>query len=217
MKLYSYCIPIDDGCAPNPFYGICTLNICKPVIRRTAKAGDWVVGVGSKNVKGKDLSGKLVYAMLVTKKMTMQQYHVYCKKYAPNKIPDIRHKHYKRRVGDCIYDFDKDPSGKLLPSVHAIENKNTDLGGVFTLLSNHFYYFGDKPVDIPQHLKGIINQGRGHKSKANDHLVQDFVLWIESQGYVKNHLYGKPQIKVEFKQAPDEEYNCAAIRCKSKK
>jgi hypothetical protein len=39
-KLYSYCIPVDDGAAPNPFWDICTLVICKPVIRRTAQIGD---------------------------------------------------------------------------------------------------------------------------------------------------------------------------------
>ena len=47
--LFTYCIPIDDGAAPNPYWGICTLVICKPVIRRVANVGDWVVGIGSKN------------------------------------------------------------------------------------------------------------------------------------------------------------------------
>ena len=46
--LYSYTIPYDDGAAPNPYWGVLTLAICKPVIRRTAEIGDWVVGTGSK-------------------------------------------------------------------------------------------------------------------------------------------------------------------------
>ncbi len=50
MTLYTYFIPFDNGAAPNPFGGICTLAICKPVIRRNAKAGDWVVGTGSVDV-----------------------------------------------------------------------------------------------------------------------------------------------------------------------
>ena len=41
-KLYSYCLPYDDGAAPNPFWGTCTLVICKPAIRRTARVGDWI-------------------------------------------------------------------------------------------------------------------------------------------------------------------------------
>jgi hypothetical protein len=41
-RLFSYTIPVDDGAAPNPFRGMCTLAICKPTIRRVAKKGDWV-------------------------------------------------------------------------------------------------------------------------------------------------------------------------------
>lgn len=63
MKLYSYCIPVDDGAAPNPFWGTCTLTICKPKIRRVAQVGDWIVGVGSVNVGGDDYSGKLVVCL----------------------------------------------------------------------------------------------------------------------------------------------------------
>lgn len=69
MRLFSYCIPHDHGAAPNPFWGVCTLTICKPGIRRVAQVGDWVVGVGSVNVGGKDYSGKLVYVMKVTKRL----------------------------------------------------------------------------------------------------------------------------------------------------
>jgi hypothetical protein len=46
--LFSYTIPIDDGAVPNPFCGMCSLAICKPAIRRVAKQGDWVAGLGSR-------------------------------------------------------------------------------------------------------------------------------------------------------------------------
>ena len=64
-RLFTYTIPIDDGAAPNPFAGMCSLAICKPGIRRTAQVGDWVAGLGSKNAPSGDLSGRLVYAMRV--------------------------------------------------------------------------------------------------------------------------------------------------------
>src|SRR4051812_45267196 len=101
MRLFSYCIPVDDGAAPNPFWDRCTLTICKPVIRRNAEKGDWVVGVGSKNVTGKDYSGKLVYAMKVAEKMKLHKYDDYCKIFLPGKLPDILHQDYRRHVGDC--------------------------------------------------------------------------------------------------------------------
>lgn len=199
MKLYSYCLRIDDGCAPNPYYGICTLAICKPAIRRTAQIGDWIVGTGSKNVKGKSYEGMLVYAMKVTQKMTMQDYDAFCKKHLPNKIPDITSTKYERCIGDSIYDFDIHPEGHQLFSVHKPIHKKTDLGGKYVLLSDHFYYFGNKAISIPEELKGIIIQGRGHKVHLNDYLKEEFVIWIESQGYILNKRYGNPQFIIPFK------------------
>jgi hypothetical protein len=212
MRLFSYCIPVDDGAAPNPFFGVCTLNICKPVIRRVAKVGDWVIGVGSTNVLGKSYEGKIVYAMKVTQKMTMEEYSEYCKNYLPEKIPDISHSNYERRVGDSIYTFD---NGKehLLPSVHIEANVGTDTGGKHSLLSDHFYYFGDKAIDIPNEYKSIIKQGQGHKSNANDLIKEEFIFWLEDQNFILNHLYSNPQIIIEF-----IEYSgtlCASIRCES--
>ena len=49
MKLFSYIITHDIGFAPNPFFGYCTLANCKPVIRRTSKIGDWIVGISAKH------------------------------------------------------------------------------------------------------------------------------------------------------------------------
>src|SRR5690349_17838620 len=84
MTLYSYCIPVDDGAAPNPFWGICTLAICKPVIRRVAKKGDWVVGTGSKEL---GLENQVVYAMQITDVESMQQYDKHCSSELKEKIP----------------------------------------------------------------------------------------------------------------------------------
>jgi len=52
-KLFSYVIREDTGLAPNPFYGVCTLNCCKPDIRRTAEVGDWVAGLVGSNQRGR--------------------------------------------------------------------------------------------------------------------------------------------------------------------
>lgn len=65
-------IVTDSGFAPNPYWGYCTLATCKPLIRRTAKPGDWVIGVGSKAGVG---SGKLVYAMHVSEVIAFEQYN----------------------------------------------------------------------------------------------------------------------------------------------
>ncbi|MBQ4802357.1 hypothetical protein J8L88_05765 [Aquimarina sp. MMG015] len=216
MRLFTYCIPVDDGAAPNPYFGVCTLAICKPKIRSVAQVGDWVVGLGSKNVYGVDYSGKVVYAMKVTKKMTMMAYDEYCKQELKNKIPDVTHSAYMRKVGDCIYDFSKPRENMLRPSVHNKYNVDTDLGGHHVLLSDHFYYFGDSAIDLPTNLRPIIHQGQGHKSNANNQYKEAFVFWIGSLKNPINTLLGNPQIRLNFSDSENVE-GCAAIRCATAK
>ena len=188
--LYSYCIPIDAGAAPNPYWKICTLAICKPKIRLTAEVGDWIVANGSKNSPLGDISQKIVYAMKITKKMTLQEYDIYCKEKLPEKIPDWK-SNDDRRLGDCIYDFSTKKRPTIRKSVHSEKDRERDLSGKYVLLSEQFYYFGNKPVNVPEKLKDIIKIGQGHKSQANDPFVGDFIKWIK--GFEKNKLYGKPQ------------------------
>ncbi len=93
--MYSYVVEHDYGRSPNPNGGFCTLAFCKfseDGVRRNvvemAEVGDWIVGTGGNN----ELSaghGKLVYAMLVTEKMTLQDY-----------FHDLR---FKRRSGNELH------------------------------------------------------------------------------------------------------------------
>ena len=190
--LFSYCIPIDGGGAPNPFWGLCTLAICKPRIRRSAKEGDWVVGTGSVNSPVGDVSGKVVYAMRVTQKMTMEDYDRFTQSELPRKIPLVHSADPRRRCGDSIYDFST-LAPSLRPGWHCEKDRSADLSGGWVLLSNHFFYFGDKPVALPEALLGIVKQGRGHRSSSNTPYVDDFVCWIHSLGYPPAALIGKPQ------------------------
>ncbi len=143
-KLYSYIIKYDAGSAPNPFWGICTLAICKPAIRRTAQIGDWIIGTGSKHstcndLLTYDLSDSIVYAMKVTSKLTMQEYDIYCKSNLHNKISNWKTKDWRQKVGDSIYDFNHSPSPSIRKSVHDEGSRKRDLGGLNVLLSTHFY------------------------------------------------------------------------------
>ena len=212
MRLFSYCIPIDDGAAPNPYHGICTLAICKPVIRRVAQIGDWIVGVGSKNVQGVDYSNKLVYAMKVTDKMNLAEYNTFCEKFLPGKIANFKTSKFIDKIGDCIYYGSDMDNLQISLSVHNIANRSTDLGGVNTLLSDHFYYFGDKAIDIPEHLMHLVKQGQGHKSNANNHILESFIDWIDGIGIQPNSLLGDPQFKLKF--SPDYEKTISSCATK---
>lgn len=191
MTLYSYVIPVDDGAAPNPFWGTCTLVICKPKIRRTARVGDWIAATGSKHAPGRrDLGRRLVYAMRVTTSMTMREYDEHVRSSLPEKLPDVGSQDWRRRVGDCLYDF----SGtrvRTRPGRHPPSFKSLDLGGKNALLSTDFYYFGADPVELPEELLPIVKQGNGHRASANDAHEEKFVRWVRT---LSPGLQGEPQI-----------------------
>ena len=203
MQLYTYCLRFDDGAAPNPFWGICTLAICKPAIRRTAKIGDWVVGLGSANSPLGDISDCVVYVMRVSDKRSLRVYDILCRARYEGKIPDWHSSDFNRRVGDCIYDYGSGSPPRLRLAVHDERNRQRDLSGENVLVSDHFYYFGDRPIKLPQHLFGLIHSQQGHRVKADQPYSDAFVQWILLSGFELNKLYGEPQLKAEF--APDAE------------
>lgn len=206
MTLYSYCLRFDDGAAPNPYWGTCTLAICKPAIRRTAKKGDWIMGHGSKNEwDHHDISQSMVYAMEVTDVLSMKEYDAFCRTSLPGKVPDWTSSDFRRRVGDCIYDFALGIEPTLRRSVHNKDNRQTDLSGEKVLLSTHFYYFGDKPTALPQNLLALLHPMQGHKSHANDPYITEFIQWVEHQGWKGNTLLGEPQLQDRILEMGEEE------------
>jgi Nucleotide modification associated domain 2 len=190
--LFSYCIRHDTGAAPNPFWGVCTLVICKPKIRSAARVGDWVVGTGSRSSPAGDASGRLVFAMRVSQQLTMAEYDTFAQTTCSGKLPDLGHPDPRRHVGDALYDFSTDPP-TLRPGVHIEGNRKTDLGGRYALLSDHFLYFGSRPCCLPDGLLPIARQRPGHQSRANTPLRDAFVEWLESLGLEWNQLVGMPQ------------------------
>jgi hypothetical protein len=209
MTLYTYCLRIDDGAAPNPYWGVSTLVICKPAIRRVAQPGDWVVGLGSAVSPVGDLSGQVVYAMRIAESMPMEAYDRYCQDHLPAKIPRWESREFKKRVGDCIYDFSSGAVPSVRTSVHTEQNREVDLGGKNALLSDHFYYFGNHPRPLPPRLSPIVHQTQGHRSRANAEYVDSFAEWIEGLGLKPNRLYGTPQHKHLIMTDPEAAGGCS--------
>lgn len=190
-RLYSYCLPFDDGAAPNPNHGVCTLVICKPRIRATAKVGDWIVGTGAKHARrsdgtSQDMSGRIVYAMRASQVMTMAEYDRYTRERLPEKIPENA-----SGRGDSIYDF-SGTSVVQRPGPHLAGNIKTDLSGKNALLSDHFYYFGDEAIELPEELVAIAQNRQGHRVRLNAEYVAPFVEWIEGLGHPPCSILGSP-------------------------
>lgn len=214
-RLYSYVLRYDDGAAPNPFWGACTLTICKPAIRRTAQPGHWIVGMGSKKVRLEDgsdvdFSGSIVYAMKVTQRMSLREYDAHCRQFLASKIPVWTSREWPLRVGDCIYDYARGDRPGLRDSVHPESQRDRDLRGENALLSDHFYYFGLQAQPLPEKLKEIVWQGQGHRVCEDAGLIEKFENWIGK--FELNKIYGDPQLRYWFDNASDEEIRSACTK-----
>lgn len=201
-KLYSYVLRYDDGAAPNPYWGTCTLTICKPDIRRSASVGDWVVGTGSKNTKLKDgrtydFSDSVVYAMKITSKLSLQEYDDFVRTNIPEKIPKWISRDFQLRMGDCLYDFSvSQRSPRQRKGVHQIQHMPKDLRGIYALLSKRFYYFGEEPRPLPNDLLKIIRRGQKHLVFDDPAIITRFEKWISQ--FTRNRIYADPQLRYAF-------------------
>lgn len=201
MDLYSYVIRYDSGFAPNPFYGHCSLATCKPLIRNSAKIGDWIIGSGSADKKIKQ-GGRIVYAMRVSEILSFNEYF-YDSRFE-NKKPILTGSRKQAR-GDNIY-HQEDGQWHQLDSYHSQKdgnpnqdhiNRDTNVDKV--LISNHYIYFGADGPHIPDELqsegKYLCHGGRGRSkfssSNANDAvMIGEFISWLDSFG--ENGFLGHP-------------------------
>jgi hypothetical protein len=198
MRLFSYVVARDYGFAPNPFFGFCTLATCKPMIRKTAQVGDWVIGTGSKTC---GLAGFLVYAMRVSETCTYDQY--WGDPRFQKKQPNLRGS-LKQAYGDNIYHHDprthrwlQENSHHSLPDGRAnCENVEHDTQYPRVLVGTEFVYWGGDGPRIPARFRrsggrDVCCSLQGHKCKFPSDLVESFVEWIQSLGV--SGCIGKPK------------------------
>ncbi len=196
-RLFTYAIPVDDGAAPNPFRGMCSLAICKPGIRRVARKGDWVAGLGSKNAPSGDLSGHLVYAMCVEETLSLKQYDQQAPVKWPHRIPNVHSADLSERLGDCIYDYSKGAPIQRC-GVHGPGNVETDLSGENVLISRDFYYFGSRAIRLPDYLLPICHQTQGHRSDCNAPYFDQFVAWLRNLELSPGQMHGWPDFIIDW-------------------
>jgi Nucleotide modification associated domain 2 len=156
--LYSYVVDHDNGFAPNPSGGLCTLAKCKYGTRRRnvvemAREGDWIVGTGGSTgfKRGESANvNELIYAMRVDRKITLSEY---CREYRNRRI-------------------DAEPDEAVAD-------------GRFALISKHFFYFGRNAIDISEipdkHLdRSLVKRGQGYRSKFPQAFIEEFSKWLSA-------------------------------------
>jgi len=147
--------------------------------------------------------------MRVSRKITMREYDALTQRALSGKLPAFSRDDYRRRAGDSIYDYSGGAPVQRGNVYHGPDEMDNDLKGDYTLLSDdlYYYYFGRRPVEMPEHLRPVIHKGIGYKWKPNASYVRPFVEWITSE-YEPEKLYalprGTPQRveRVEFGQKP---------------
>lgn len=162
-RLFSYIIPYDCGKAPNPWWEVCTLALCKPIIRKTANVGDWVVALSTKST-----GNKLVYAMQISEKMPLTEYYQ-DPRFAIKK-PDFKTNDIRIWMGDNIYEKSQERITQHVSAHNLIgrtkdilnEKKERDLNGQNVLIADLFFYYGGNAQAIPKDLDFLILR-RGHK------------------------------------------------------
>jgi hypothetical protein len=195
LRLFSYVVARDFGFAPNPFFSFCTLATCKPIIRRIAEPGDWIVGTGSAKW---NRAGHLVFAMEVAEAMTFDQYSVDPR--FQQKRPNLRGSK-KQAFGDNIYSR-QSGSWYQENSHHSFEDGSPNPANIANdtqtnrvLIGTDYVYWGGSGPPIPvrfRNFNGIdICTKRGHKSEFQAELVQQFIAWIGvsgARGYMADPL-----------------------------
>jgi hypothetical protein len=180
MKLYSYVVKHDTGFAPNLFHGYCTLACCKPIIRRKAEKGDWVVGLTPKG------ANRIAYVMRVDDIVQSFRDYWFDSRFTAKK-PSYTGG-LQRRCGGNIYKPLTKGGYFQVRSMHsngALEhagNKEHDLSGKRILVSETFAYFGSRPKPLPSELRSLI-VGRGHRSRFSDETKAAFVSFAGTVGF----------------------------------
>ena len=187
MRVFSYIVVHDNGFAPNPFHGVCSLACCKPGIRAAAEVGDLVVGLA----RG---GGSVVYAMQIDRVVTFAEYW---------SLPEFLSRRPGQRgvaqVGDSIYEPIAD-GFRQAPSVHSnpdgsehAGNKQRDLRSRRVLLAKRFSYMGRNAVALPSPLS-FLKIGRGHRCRFSASQIRDVLAWF---GGLPEGLLGTPAMWAE--------------------
>jgi hypothetical protein len=189
----------DYGFAPNPFSGICTLATCKPRIRKKAVPGDWIIGTGTKE---NDLEGELIYAMQISEKVSFEEYAREPRfKLKKPLIPGS----LKRIHGDNIYYPDEKGIWHQRLSQHSnpdtsenYDNMKRDLSGKFVLVSNQFFYFGNKHFAVPSEFKSVCSRLRDYLKITDIQVAEKFIQFLKTH-FIPG-IHGDPVNWIEYSQ-----------------
>lgn len=185
MHLCSYVVAKDRGLAPNPFWGYCTLAVCTlNHMGIHAKNGDWFIGTTT-TARG----SKLVYTMQISEVLHFDRY--YNDSRFEKKKPVVRGT-WRQRCGDNMYYSDETGEWKQHRSLYHSDRSTIekDLRHPYVFIATHFYYFGEKAVEIPPEYRDLIWRRQGCKCSHAPETVEGFLNWLRTS--FSPGIHGKP-------------------------
>lgn len=147
-KIYVYKVTADDGIAPCPQRGVLTLGVCKPAIRRKARPGDFLVGVGANTC----YPGKLIYVAEVEISIPGERY------YSPSGPYRHRFDCIYTHQGDTRYSWRNHGGRRVHYPKKMPTQKNRDVGfcrlrsNAVVLSSKRFVYFGQDTANFSEQI-----------------------------------------------------------------
>jgi hypothetical protein len=173
-RLYRYILTSDDGMAPCIDEGLISLATCKPIVRRVARPGDWVLGFFGGGCE----PGTLAWAARVERPL----HHF-----------DYQAAHPSR--SDSVYAEGRDGRPVFLrPEYHPERSeKARDLSGpVLVFDPAAGWYFGAAAPVMPARLRHLAPSGQGHRvnfRRPGDR--RDLLDWLAAFG--PPGIYGRPR------------------------
>lgn len=194
-QVLSYVVASDTGFAPNIDGGVCTLAVCKPIVRKFARPGDFIVGLTAAE-RSDGNKKRVVYFMEVEETISFDNYfndRRFKRKHPPEELSLAI-----ISLADNIYE----PQGAgflQLPSRHSkpdgsedLYHKTKDLKGKSVLVSARFSYFGDEAAEINENLEKVLHVRRGHRSLYSPRQRENIIEFLEE---LEPGIHGKPAQK----------------------
>jgi putative DNA base modification enzyme with NMAD domain len=177
-RIWRYVLADDNGMAPCAEQGILSLTCCKPLIRRGARVGEWVVGFVPKGLG----RGRVAWAGQIAKVIPLGE--------------------YERRFSgrqDAIYRLADSAPGEqevLVPlrdDYHVDEkSRKRDRSGKNALVFNPFWYWGGFGISAPDDIADLAHYYVGQAAtNSSPKKIAFLEAWLRS--VADPGIHGEPR------------------------
>jgi hypothetical protein len=193
-RIWRYVLKVDAGIAPCPQAARLSLCCCKPVIRRYAKVGDWVIGFVPKGLG----LGKIAWAGRVSKAILLGDYQL--------NFPKRADAIYRRVdfTSEGIEVLEPLPLRLPYPGYHADNlSRSRDQRGRRALLFEPFWYWGQNAVEAPPNIAEMAHYHPGQSTKNSwPDRVNQLESWLRS--VIEPGIHGRPRDPFRTKTTANE-------------